>query len=314
MSKSLQDFLKLRLPKGDLYERRKKAKELLKNAKNNNYKQLYSVAQYLYASTSEIYYKGGKNYIKSLELMEQYLEIKDDMIVIDKIKIPKPDFKELFLFEYEFYDLIMPYLITNFDLEFDRFYHEGPYELNESVSIEKNDIVIDCGANMGWFSAIASAEATSGKIYSFEPSKYVINRYLSQTAKYNPNIEVVQSALSDQCGELDIAIDSENIGASSLVIDGPKGQKKEMVKVVTLDEFVEKNNLPYVSYIKADIEGAERQMLRGATRTLKEFGPKLSICTYHLPDDPQVLERIIKEANPNYVIEHKYKKLYAYCP
>lgn len=45
---------------------------------------------------------------------------------------------------------------------------------------------------------------------------------------------------------------------------------------------------------------------------LKEFAPKLAICTYHLTDDKEVLERLIKEANKNYIIEHRYKKLYAY--
>ena len=55
-------------------------------------------------------------------------------------------------------------------------------------------------------------------------------------------------------------------------------------------------------------------MLRGATSVLRNFAPKLSICTYHFKDDPRVLENIIRQANPNYIIEHKYKKLYAYVP
>jgi hypothetical protein len=60
-----------------------------------------------------------------------------------------------------------------------------------------------------------------------------------------------------------------------------------------------------------DIKGAERDMLRGATNVLKTFAPKLAICTYHLPDDPEVLEQIIKEANPKYKVVHIRKKLFA---
>lgn len=53
-------------------------------------------------------------------------------------------------------------------------------------------------------------------------------------------------------------------------------------------------------------------MLIGATETLKKYAPKLSICTYHLADDKEILEKIILNANPNYIIKHQYKKLYAY--
>ena len=52
----------------------------------------------------------------------------------------------------------------------------------------------------------------------------------------------------------------------------------------------------------------------GAKRILKEFAPKLALCTYHLSDDPEVMEKLILDANPNYVIEHKWQKLYAYVP
>lgn len=47
---------------------------------------------------------------------------------------------------------------------------------------------------------------------------------------------------------------------------------------------------------------------------VRRFSPKLSICKYHLPDDPENLKKIILEANPNYVIREEYMKLYAYVP
>jgi len=53
-------------------------------------------------------------------------------------------------------------------------------------------------------------------------------------------------------------------------------------------------------------------MLVGARQVLKEYAPKISICTYHLPDDPKVLRELILDANPNYIIEERFEKMYAY--
>jgi hypothetical protein len=90
--------------------------------------------------------------------------------------------------------------------------------------------------------------------------------------------------------------------------------QKQVAQAITLDGFVHENNLEKVDFIKADIEGAERYMLMGAKNVLHDFAPKIAICTYHLPDDPKVLRELILDANPKYIIEEKYKKLYAYVP
>ena len=88
-------------------------------------------------------------------------------------------------------------------------------------------------------------------------------------------------------------------------------ESSDVVETITLDDFVKKNNLERVDFIKADIEGFERNMLGGAQETLKNFAPKLALCTYHLPDDPEVMTKLIMQANPNYKIVYGKKKLYA---
>jgi hypothetical protein len=60
-----------------------------------------------------------------------------------------------------------------------------------------------------------------------------------------------------------------------------------------------------------DIEGSERNALLGAREAIFKFKPRLSICTYHLKDDPIILQNIIKSIDPNYKIEMGRKKLYA---
>ena len=61
-------------------------------------------------------------------------------------------------------------------------------------------------------------------------------------------------------------------------------------------------HLPRVDFIKMDIEGAEREALRGASRTLARDFPRLMLDSYHRLDDMQVLPAIIRQANPHYSI------------
>jgi FkbM family methyltransferase len=109
--------------------------------------------------------------------------------------------------------------------------------------------------------------------------------------------------------------DKDLKGAGNKIIndDSKITGETEKIEVIALDKFVHEQGLKRLDFIKADIEGAERDMLKGARETLKAFAPKLALCTYHLPDDPEVLEALIKNANPHYSVVHTSKKLFAVC-
>jgi FkbM family methyltransferase len=232
--------------------------------------------------------------------------------------IPKPDsLTESKTFLSEFIDIVCAYLLN--DDEFcNLFYLDGPYEYdNVSINTDGGDVVIDCGANIGMFSAIASQKGAT--VYAFEPHSHVIEKYLAKTAKWNPNINICRYALMDYVGTTTFSQSADHIGASRVTSIEKSTNTIEyaedievVVQTITLDKFVEENNISRIDFIKADIEGAERYMLMGAGQVLKEFAPKLSLCTYHLPDDPQILRNIILQANPNYVIEERLTKMYAY--
>ncbi|MDR1414531.1 MAG: FkbM family methyltransferase [Odoribacteraceae bacterium] len=188
---------------------------------------------------------------------------------------------------------------------------EGPYGYVDApfdVSVRRGDVVIDAGAWIGDFSAYAVGKGAVA--YAFEPVGETF-RLLQKTSRLNGSgIYPVRQGLGSEAREVDIAIDAENSGANSILREAP-GQRSERISITTLDAFVEENRLPRVDFIKADIEGAEREMLKGAAGVLKNFAPRLAICTYHLPDDPAVLEGIILEANPAYTVKHLRHKLLA---
>ena len=204
-------------------------------------------------------------------------------------------------------DLILPALYQDLGC-----IYEGPYEVGD-VKIEKNDIVFDCGSNIGLFSIVAANKCK--KVYAFEPVPNA-QKYIKDAVCDVSNIELCEYALSDYNGKAMFSIGENESYCNHLVGENNNLKKENMleVNIITIDDFVKKYNIERVDYIKADIEGEERNMLRGAKDTLKKFAPKLSICEYHLPDDPEVLEQIILEANPKYIIRHNYMKLYAYVP
>lgn len=207
---------------------------------------------------------------------------------------------------YEAGDLLLPELFGNYDRV-----DEGPYE-NGEVSLQKGDVVFDCGANIGLFSTIATQKGC--KVYAFEPMPDAINYLRQLQIALDNNFQICEYALSDSVGEAKFHVQNFDLIGASLLENNNSIDQDYIVKVTTIDEFVKQNNIEKVSFIKADIEGSERDMLLGAKNTIKRFSPKLSICTYHLEDDKQVIESCIKAMNPNYIIEHKWKKLFAYVP
>jgi FkbM family methyltransferase len=201
-------------------------------------------------------------------------------------------------------------------LQYNHLLGEGVYcYINDCVDVTVNegDIVIDAGSFIGDFAAFAASRKAI--TYAFEPAALTYN-YLLQTAKLNGySIIPIKKGLGNKEECLDLII-SERPGGNSLSDDklsrfNDKVERSERIELTTVDSFVKEYQLKKVDFIKADIEGYERYMLEGARETLRIFAPKLSICTYHLPDDPTVLEQIIKEANPNYQVVHTKKKLFA---
>lgn len=203
----------------------------------------------------------------------------------------------------EIVDYVLPSMCEDYSMLVEGTGEYGPVQIN------RGDVVFDCGANIGLFSMLSSAKGA--KVYAFEPVPGVI-RHLERAKEIHPSIEIIREALSDHSGKARISLSNGANTGNSLVL--PAGEHSIEITTTSVDEFVARHELERIDFIKADIEGAERLMLAGATDTLKKFSPKLSICTYHLADDKEVLEKIIKDANPDYVIEHKWQKLYAHVP
>ena len=74
----------------------------------------------------------------------------------------------------------------------------------------------------------------------------------------------------------------------------------ESIQIVALDEWAAEHGLPRVDYIKADIEGSELDMLRGAAGLIREHRPRIAITTYHGANDWRQMLALCRELVPGY--------------
>lgn len=203
-------------------------------------------------------------------------------------------------------DFILPSVYGFYDLV-----NEGLYEYKDCY-LNEGDYVIDAGADRGLFSCFAATKiGDKGKVFAFEPTPESCIVLEKQSSINNGIIVPNQVAVDESGGMKKLLIGGETNTSNKLGTD-IEGENAIDINTITIDEFVQKNNIEHIDFIKADIEGAERRMLKGAVKTLKTMAPRLAICTYHLPDDKYVLEKIIKDANPRYTVVHKWLKLYAW--
>ncbi len=189
---------------------------------------------------------------------------------------------------------------------------EANYFNDKSIIIDPKDIVFDCGGFIGHFTIVASKKAHHGKVFVFEPFKENIKLLLKNVNQNNlKNVIIIQKAVCKNNKNFTLNF-NPNYPSASGIYNKTNIVEKRRIKCITLDQIYREYNLDKVDFIKMDIEGMERDALLGAKQIISKFKPKLSICTYHLPDDPIVLPKIIKNLRDDYKIKMKNGKLYAY--
>jgi FkbM family methyltransferase len=144
------------------------------------------------------------------------------------------------------------------------------------------DDVFDLGACYGDTALyFAQKVGINGKVYSFEfiPGNInVLNKNIYSNQNLKSRIKIIDRPVWNKSG-LDVFYKDK--GASSSIdfkeFEGATGR----TTTVSIDDFVEENNLSKVDFIKTDIEGAEPNALIGAEKTIKKFKPRLAISIYH---------------------------------
>ncbi len=192
--------------------------------------------------------------------------------------------------------------IENFsihDMYMSMFTHEE--DILEQFSPKEGGIFVDVGAAFGFYTIVGSRKVTNtGKVISIEPHPDIFDM-LNRNIKFNQLTNVVTLNYAVSSKKTKVKLYSSY---SILPERDRKGSKKFVeVDANTLDNLLQQNgiNAEDVNWVKIDVEGAELEVLRGATNVLSKSKNIALLIEVHGHENYEPLLKLIDSYN--FVIE-----------
>jgi FkbM family methyltransferase len=158
-------------------------------------------------------------------------------------------------------------------------FYEKKYIVTWERMIQKDSIVLDIGANIGYYSLVASKKALDGHVYAFEPTSTAFEQLQKNIAlnKFE-NVSAFKTAVFDSSGERTLFISEKtNSGMGGLTQPVNFTGKTEEVNTTQIDDWMEIQKPGRIDFIKIDIEGAELNALKGMSKLLEKYQPTIFI-------------------------------------
>ena len=151
----------------------------------------------------------------------------------------------------------------------------GAYEPNNTnwiisnIQSQAKGIIVDVGANFGWYSCILGKTFPHLTIIAFEPEPAAFSLLKKNIASSGcKNIHAIQSGVGAESGTMDLYVSGgDNSGLHSAL---PIKDFSKIIKinVATLDNLLADFS-GTVEFLKIDVEGFEFNVLNGAEKTLR---------------------------------------------
>jgi FkbM family methyltransferase len=222
-----------------------------------------------------IFIEQGFDFNTFLYKVFKILRIGNSMLL--KISVPKYDYKFYCRINRE--DLVF---MTN---------HED--DIIEHFTPKQGDIVVDIGAHMGRYTIISSKRVgTNGKVVAIEahPGNFEM---LNRNIKLNQltNVIPLNYAVYSKETKIKLYLPEEDSGFTiyNTIMSNRAGTEDKFVEVNanTLDCLLQLNQIreEEVNWVKIDVEGAEFEVLKGATNVLTKSKDIALLIEIHGPDN-----------------------------
>ena len=151
-------------------------------------------------------------------------------------------------------------------------YSPGEADLYRGV-LGAGDLVVEAGANIGCFTVLfAQTVGAEGRVFAFEPQRLVFQMLCANLALNGlTNVEAWPAGIGAEIGQRLVPLTDydvpSNFGGLALAAEGPG----ECVPITTIDNL----GLEACTLIKADVQGMECEVLKGAADTIERCRPLL---------------------------------------
>ena len=202
--------------------------------------------------------------------------------------------------------------ITNQPFSEDLYTKDQYFCLRPFLDINSNEVFVDLGAYVGDTieQYIQSKMGTFSKIFAFEPDvrnmealQHRVNRLYKEWALSEDRIIPVKAGVSKQSTTLSMSnsnSDTPSLGANFLNTNEPG---MEQIQIFSIDDYFINQK---ISFLKADIESFELDMLMGAEKTILRDRPIIAVCIYHNAMDMWRIPLWLSKTLPDYTFRIRH--------
>ena len=165
------------------------------------------------------------------------------------------------------------------------------YYQKKHTEVGHGEIILDIGTAEGLMPLTVIERCEH--VYMIEPSTAFCKTLARTFRAYSEKATILNYAVGNEDGTINF--DENSIQGT---VASQESAHTSAIEIRKIDSIFKNNER--ITYLKADIEGYEEEMLRGAAETIRRNKPKIAITTYHDQNDPKEIIALITGFVPEY--------------
>lgn len=161
-----------------------------------------------------------------------------------------------------------------------------------------DDVVIDCGAFLGFGELRLSQDVTRGHLVAVEADSDS-HALLLRNLGYNgvTNATVLHRAAWN--AETELELETDFAQANTLVTEVHEGARKQKVRTIAIDGLVAGLGLDKVDMLSLTLNGAEVETLDGASNTLDSLRPRIRLAGWYTRNGTKIWQLTKAQLEPH---------------